>query len=278
MDPTPHVTTNDIRAGIRALELAGRAICVHSSLRSFGWVEGGAIAVIDGFLAEGCTVLAPTFCSAYEIPAPAHLRFARNGWDDAHDPQPTAGIGRIYRPTATEIEREMGAIPAAVLAHPGHLRGNHPINSFAAVGPLADDLIHAQGPLDVYAPFDGLMAADGAILLAGVGPEAMTFIHSAEQHAGRTLFRRWANGPDGEPVSVAVGGCSLGFGGLDPAIAPLAREAFVGASRWRSFPARETLAALLDAIRRDPAITRCGDPDCARCNDAMQGEPVIPNA
>jgi aminoglycoside N3'-acetyltransferase len=36
------VTTSDIRLAIRNLGLAGRPLCVHSSLRSFGWVEGGA--------------------------------------------------------------------------------------------------------------------------------------------------------------------------------------------------------------------------------------------
>ena len=35
------VTTGDIRKAIRNLGLAGRLLCVHSSLRSFGWVEGG---------------------------------------------------------------------------------------------------------------------------------------------------------------------------------------------------------------------------------------------
>ena len=33
------VTTSDIRLAIRNLGLAGRPLCVHSSLRSFGWRE-----------------------------------------------------------------------------------------------------------------------------------------------------------------------------------------------------------------------------------------------
>ena len=33
-----------------------------------------------------------------------------------------------------------------------------------------------------------------------------------------------------------------------------------------------------NVLVRDPAITHCGDPRCARCNDAVQGGPIIPNA
>ncbi len=47
------VTRADVRAGIRRLGLAGLPLCVHSSLRSFGWVDGGPGTVISGLLDEG---------------------------------------------------------------------------------------------------------------------------------------------------------------------------------------------------------------------------------
>ena len=34
---------------------------VHSSLASFGRVEGGAAAVVQAFLDEGCTIVVPAF-------------------------------------------------------------------------------------------------------------------------------------------------------------------------------------------------------------------------
>ncbi len=273
---SPAVTADDIRAAVRRLGLSGRAVCVHASLRSFGVVAGGAAAVIDGFLAEGCTLLVPAFTDAFAIPPPPHLRPARNARDYARDTAATATMTRIYTPDTTEIDRaHMGAIPAAVLAHPNHVRGNHPQNSFAAVGPRAHALIDGQAPLRVYAPFAALVAMDGAIVLMGVRLNRMTFIHYAEQAAGRTLFRRWANGPDGAPMMVETGGCSAGFGALAPVVAPLMRKATVGTSAWTALPARETLPALVAAIRADPRITHCGDAECGRCNDAVRGGPIL---
>ena len=63
----------------------------------------------------------------------------------------------------------------------------------------------------------GLQRADrgGYVILMGVGLESMTALHLAEEMAGRRLFQRWANGPDGEAMRVSVGGCSRGFGALD---------------------------------------------------------------
>jgi len=48
------------------------------------------------------------------------------------------------------------------------------------------------------------------------------------------MFRRWANGPNGQPMEVAAGGDSAGFPNLGPALDPFASERRVGASRWRA--------------------------------------------
>ena len=129
--------------------------------------------------------------------------------------------------------------------------------------------------MDVYAPLRILTARDGFLLLIGVGLDRMTMLHLAEERAGRTLFRRWANGPDGRPMEVEVGSCSNGFGNLDPILGRLARETTVGSSRWRAFPARPTVEAAVEAIRERPEITHCGRPDCLRCADAVAGGPRV---
>lgn len=270
------VTEQDIRRAVRALGLAGRPVCLHSSLRSFGHVEGGAPAVVRSFLEEGCTLLVPAFSSAFEVAPPPHLRFERNGWDYDAAHGPRKGAGRVFTPEAPEVEREMGAIPAAVLRRPGRARGRHPLNSFAAVGPRAAELVRGQAPLDVYAPLKALAQAGGSVLLAGVGFERMTLLHLAEQEAGRALFLRWANGPDGEPSAVEVGGCSEGFGKLGPWLRPVVRETLVGRSAWKLLPAGEALIRAAAAIRDDPRVTQCGDPACARCRDAALGGPLPP--
>jgi aminoglycoside N3'-acetyltransferase len=181
----------------------------------------------------------------------------------------------IYTVDSNVIDEDMGAIAAAVVARQGRIRGNHALNSFTAVGPLAKHLIRDQAPLDVYAPLESLAAADGFVLLVGVGLEAMTLLHLAERRAGRNLFRRWARGPDGNPIMVEVGGCSRGFQRLERKLARLSREFHVGSSRWRVFPATTTLEAAERGIRATPSITRCDDPYCERCPDAIVGGPLL---
>jgi aminoglycoside 3-N-acetyltransferase len=183
--------------------------------------------------------------------------------------------GEVYTPDTTEIDLSMGSLPALVVHKSERARGNHPLNSFAAIGPLARLLIMHQSPLDVYAPLQALTEQGGAILLMGVGLERMTFLHYAEQEAGRIPFRRWANGLDDRPAMVAVGSCSEGFDHFAPVLAALNQQFLVGESIWQAFPAYKTLRLAVEAIRRKPFMTRCDDSDCERCADAIQGGPLL---
>lgn len=269
------VSIQDIREAAQDLGLSGRALCVHASLRSFGWVERGAQAVADALLALGCTVMVPTFSWTFAVPPPPAMRPRRNGWDYDKYEGPTDGIRRVYTPDTLEIDRDTGAVAAAVVAMPGRIRGAHPLCSFTAVGPLAPELIRGQGALNVYAPLAALAQADGLVALMGVSHGKMTFLHLAEQRAGRNLFRRWANGLDGKPMPVEAGGCSGGFGRFEPILSPLAHEGRVGESSWRAFLAGRTLDVAAKAIRENPELTHCGDPHCERCNDAIMGGPIL---
>jgi aminoglycoside 3-N-acetyltransferase len=268
------VTVDDIRQATQTAELSGKPLCVHSSLRSFGYVEGGAEAVVRALLDEGCTVLVPTFSSAFVMPPPPHLRPPRNAWDYDDPVTDLYGVGRRYTPDTNEINHYMGAIPTAVLEMVGRVRGNHPLNSFGAIGPLAHDLNDRQTRDDVYAPFERLAELGGSVVLMGVDLTSMTLIHLAERKAGRTLFRRWANDVDGHAVMVEIGSCSTGFNQFDPVLASVERRTTVGDSLWRIFPAGPALEAATRAIRADPTITHCGKDDC-RCNDAVLGGPIL---
>lgn len=280
MTDSTAVTRADIRKAVLALGLSGRAVCAHSSLRSFGVVEGGADTVVNSFLDEGCTLLTPSFSfDRMVVPPPADMSPPRNGWD--YDPaaagnQPRPESPRAFTTGDTDVERGMGAIAATVAARPGRTRGNHPLCSFSAVGPMAARLTGVQHPMAKLAPLRALVSTGGWVLLMGVGLERMTLIHLAEQRSGRELFRRWALTPDGKRVAlVEVAGCSDGFAALWPAVAHLAKEATVGASRWLAFPAAATVDASIAAIRENPDVTSCGSPECLRCTDGRAGGPLI---
>jgi aminoglycoside N3'-acetyltransferase len=272
------VTVQDVRRALRSLGLSGQAVCLHSSLSSFGHVEGGAQTIVRAFLEEGCTLLVPTFSSAFETIAPAHLRFERNGWNYETGRVARAGARKIFTPDSAEIDDDMGAIPSAVLALDESVRGNHPLDSLTAAGPRASELASGQTPSDVYAPLNALIRAGGFVLLMGVGLERMTLLHLAEKAAGRELFRRWARGADGRTIVAETGGCSEGFGRLEPHLRPVVRTAVVGGSVWKLLPAAQSLELAAEAIRDDPRITHCGVATCERCNDAVAGGPILPGS
>jgi aminoglycoside N3'-acetyltransferase len=268
-----HVTAQEISHAIRALGISQSPVCIHSSLSSFGRVEGGAETVIQGFLGLGCTVMVPTFSSMYAASAPPDMRPLRNGcgdysWLPERDPQ-------IYTPQSNDVDMEMGVIPKTILAWKNRFRGNHPINSFTAVGPLAERLIASQDPQDVYAPLRALATLNGYCILMGVGLERLTIIHMAEQMAGRKLFRRWAKDSNGNIAMVEAGGCSEGFGKLEDGVSSIKTEVTVGKSVWKVFKAVQLLQTVNEAIAKEPMITHCGWGDCDRCNDAVLGGPIL---
>jgi aminoglycoside 3-N-acetyltransferase len=265
------VTIAALSRGIRGHDLSGRIVVVHSSLASFGAVEGGAATVAQAFLDEGCTIVVPAFSYWCEVNPPAGVRLERNADQSM---RPASRPARGFSPGMAEVSREMGAIPAWVAAHPDRRRGDHPLNSFAALGPRAGEVIGGQSPRDVYAPLRATAAGGGCVALLGVDLTAMTLIHLAEQVAGRELFVEWALLADGTEAPARIGSCSRGFESLAAALAPAEAVSAVGSSRWRVFGAERAVDLAAREIRRRPDVTSCDDPSCARCRDMVAGGPI----
>jgi aminoglycoside N3'-acetyltransferase len=254
------VTLKDIQTAIIQMGLAGQPLCVHASLRSFGQVQGGAQTVVEGLLQHGCTVMVPTHSyGTYYLPPPGQ---------EIADPSIP-----IYTPDSHAVDaHSMGAIPAFVLQRAGRVRGNHPLDSFTAVGPLASQLVGSQSPADTYAPVRVLGLLGGYIVMMGVGLNKLTALHHAERLAGRPLFTAWVKDADGQPTQVHIGGCSEGFVNFDPILAPIERQIRVGQSVWRIFSVELMLALAVDAIRTNPMITHCGNANCEECNTNVRVE------
>lgn len=276
------VGPQDLRRALRQAGIENRPVCLHSSLRSHGHVDGGAATVVDAFLDAGATLLVPTFGGRrYAVTAPPHLRPSRNGisydgWTDQGglpvDPAAAAFAGREF--STADNDTLMGAIPAEVLTRPGRQRGNHPLNSFTAIGPGATELVRGQTATDVYAPLAALVGQGGLVVLAGVGLTSMTLLHYAEQAAGRVLLRRWALA-GGKVVMVAVGGCSDGFERFAGVLAPVETTVTVGRSHWRVFPAAAVVDIAAAIIRQDPDAARCARANCEQCADKALGGPLL---
>ena len=110
------VGPTQLSQGINQLNLAGATVCLHCSLRSFGWLNGGAATLLDAFLAADCTVLVPTFSDQFRTAPPADLRPANNGWNYCSDLVTDSGSDELLTTHSLQITREeMGALPYELL-------------------------------------------------------------------------------------------------------------------------------------------------------------------
>ncbi len=245
------ITPTTLAAGLAALGLpAGAAVLVHSSLRSFGHVEGGADAVIDGLLAAvgpAGTVMAPTLTGSEAL-------------SPANPP--------IFDPAATPCWT--GRIPETLRLRPGAVRSLHPTHSVAALGADAADLTagHARSvtPCDELSPYGALARrAGGYVLLLGVDHESSTLFHHVEELAGLAYhmqpgFAEAIQIVDGvahkRPIMLHRYGASRCFSRLEPLFSALGiqRTGQIGAATVRLVHAAEMVAAALAAVRADPRI------------------------
>ena len=157
-----HVTRADIVAGLRSMGVrSGELIQVHSSLRSFGFVEGGADAVVDALLdlaAPGGTVMMPTF-----------------------------NHGAEYIFDANRSPSYNGAITEALRRRPQAVRSIHATHAYAAIGSLAAELCSGHrdaGTFGMESPLGKLAQRGGWVLLLGVGMNRCTACHIGERAAG----------------------------------------------------------------------------------------------
>lgn len=266
----------DILRAIQRLGMEHAEICAHCSMRSFAHAIQ-ADALIDCFLQMGCTILVPAFSDQYEArPIPAYMPEQNGAGDYSYFLQQHYAPSPPFSTVSREITlEEMGVFAQRVLLRAGSQRGNHPLNSFAALGPSAGRLVRSQTPRNVYAPLAQLCQDDGYVLLMGTTLNSATMLHYAEQLAGRTPFLRWAQGEAGRVVPALAGSCSEGFWRLGAALEGCARRIQVGKSDWVCYPAKEMAEICRAQIAEHPEITHCGDPDCARCNDALKGGPDL---
>ena len=164
------ITQQEIAAGLEELGLrVGHKVLVHSSLRSFGHVAGGADAVIDAVLeviGPSGTLLAPTLTGSGDL--------------SAENPP-------YFDPDATPCWT--GIIPETLRRRPVAVRSLHPTHSVAAIG--ADAVFLTAGhrcsvtPCDELSPFGRLAALpDSYVLLLGVSHESNTLFHYVEEMAG----------------------------------------------------------------------------------------------
>jgi aminoglycoside 3-N-acetyltransferase len=162
---------------------AGHTVLAHMAMSRLGWIVGGAEAVILGFLdvlGPTGTLMMPTHTTSNTDPAEwQHPPIPQSWWQLVRDHTPA------YNP-ATTPTRQMGAVPELLRAWPGAIRSDHPVTSFAAIGPNAPYLT-ADHVLEEdtgnRSPVGRLYELDGYVLLLGVTHWNNTSLHLAEARA-----------------------------------------------------------------------------------------------
>jgi aminoglycoside 3-N-acetyltransferase len=185
-------TRASLSADLAALGVGpGQLVMLHVSMRSLGFVVGGATTLLDALFdrlgpdgtlmmpAHSADVSDPACWTAPPVPPAwvAEVRAALPAFDPARTP--TWGVGVV-----AELFRTW----------PGALRSAHPAASIAALGPLAAEIVGSH-PLDdphgEASPLARAYDRGVRILLVGVGWSNATLLHLAERRA-------W---PDAQPLS-----------------------------------------------------------------------------
>lgn len=137
-------------------------LTVHTALRSVGPVEGGADGYIDAlrdYLQEGLLLI------------PTHT------WMEVTRENPRYDV-RSSVPC-------IGTVPRVAAFRPDGVRSLHPTHSVWACGKNAESYIAgeelARSPAPVGSVLERLARAGGKILLAGVGHNRNTFIHTVDE-------------------------------------------------------------------------------------------------
>lgn len=262
--PIRLVSREGLVVGLRQLGLqTGDRVIAHTSLSSFGMLEGGAQSVIEAILTvigpRGTLMMPHFFSPSYE------------GVFDRHDPPPTT----------------CGVVPRLLRTWPGAVLSLHPSHPLVAVGPDVEWLTEGHYQVSSVgkdSPVHRIAKKGGKVLLLGVKQWVNTTIHTGEAYAGVPYWGqprpdrprgRWAIMPDGQRAWVplpAPPGDSAGFHKIEPFLIERGLITFglMGRARCRLMPGQALIDAVVEFLGRDPGGLLCDRADCSFCPWARQ--------
>lgn len=251
------LTGQDLVEGFRDIGLkVGCSVLVHSSLSSFGPVEGGAHTVISALcdtVGEEGTLIEPTFTGkrsdSKEIPPVFDVRTT---------------------PCWT------GIIPETFRNMEGTKRSLHPTHSVSAIGASRDFIIEGHEniltPCGEGSPFYKNSLLGGYILLIGVDQNSNTTVHACEEivnvpyHLQKEITDISITGYNGEKILVKTRLHNwekppTDFNKFEDAFMEkgIMKKGRIGNSVIRLIDARRMLETAVSILKRDPLFLLCDE-------------------
>jgi len=257
----PTVTRESIALDLSRLGiLRGDVVFVHSSLKSLGWVEGGAEAVVDAFLEvlgpDGLLVV-PTLSWSFAEGDPPRLPF---------DPQ--------------ETPSRVGLISETLRRRPQAFRSAHPTHSIAALGRRAAELVKGHEHTSTFGrdgPYGRYVDWGAKIVFLGVDLRCNTTLHAIEDWLDMPYVqveKALVKGADGRTQVVEVTKSPAGdrdFYRRNSKVerlltrAGLIRRGKVGAGETLWLSSREMVDTVVEGIYAEPTLLLCDREECRFC-------------
>ena len=161
----------------------GAVVMVHTSLKSLGYVCGGAQTVFESLLGtvgdEGAIMMPSQSWKNLDPEDGVHWDCDKEDWQLVRDNWPA--YDKRITPTNT-----MGAVAEMFRIWPGSLRSDHPARSVCAYGKYAEHLTKDHDLSNIFgdgSPIGRLYELDAYVLLIGVGYDKNTSLHLADERA-----------------------------------------------------------------------------------------------
>jgi aminoglycoside 3-N-acetyltransferase len=246
----PLLTAADIARACRCVGIMnGDLVMAHVSLSEFGYVRGGADAMIDALL----RVVGRTGTLAMTTHS---LSWVGNL---PYDPNTSPGL--------------TGVVPNVFLKRAGVIRSLHPTHSVAARGPLAETLLrghdHTVAPQAMEGFWGKFVAANGKVLLLST-LNANTLLHAGELWGGvpypPVCAHLMKNGRRME-VTVPALPWHVNFKRTHDSLRrrSLLQSARFGEGTIHSMRAQDAVATTLKMVERDPLVATEPSCNCRYC-------------